>query len=282
MSILKKLKPAFLDHKDVTAGPYRHHFDFQRIWKRAILVTATVALVPLIIWALSGYRLTMETIESELELRTSQLVSNSWRSVSLFLTERRSVLDFIAHDHGLETLQNPARLAGILENLNKRFGGFLDLGVIDHSGKQISHTGSHQMEGLNFNQQAWFREVLNRGVYISELVTGPLNEPHIDFAVKRELADGSYFVLHAVLKPEQLTESIKLLPKLMWVPGEIFLLLTAMACCRPLPAITARSLKKSPSPFQSTLPRRGFSKAAMAVETESSSVTPISRIPLIS
>jgi signal transduction histidine kinase len=208
MSILKKLKPAFLDHKDVTAGPYKHHFDFQRIWKRAILVTATVALVPLIIWALSGYRLTMETIESELELRTSQLVSNSWRSVSLFLTERRSVLDFIAHDHSLDTLQDPARLADILENLNKRFGGFIDLGVIDKSGKQISHAGSHKMEGLDFNQQPWFREVLNRGVYISELVTGPLNEPHVDFAVKRELADGSFFVLHAVLKPEQLAESI--------------------------------------------------------------------------
>ncbi len=208
MPILKKLKPGFLDHKDVTAGPYRHHFDFQRIWKRAILATASVALVPLIIWALSGYRLTMETIESELELRTSQLVSNSWRSVSMFLTERRSVLDFIAHDHSLETLQNPARLASILENLNERFGGFLDLGVIDDSGKQVSHTGSHQMEGLDFNQQPWFREVLNRGIYISEVVTGPLNESHVDFAVKRELADGSFFVLHAVLKPEQLTESI--------------------------------------------------------------------------
>jgi signal transduction histidine kinase len=208
MSILKKLKPGFLDHKDVKAGPYKHHFDFQRIWKRAILVIATVALVPLIIWALSGYRLTMETIESELELRTSQLVSNSWRSVSLFLTERRSVLDFIAHDHSLETLKDPARLAGILENLNKRFGGFIDLGAIDDSGKQISHAGSHQMQGLDFNQQLWFREVLSRGVYISELVTGALNEPHIDFAVKREFADGSYFVLHAVLKPEQLMESI--------------------------------------------------------------------------
>jgi len=208
MSILKKLKPAFLDHKDVTAGPYRHHFDFLRIWKRAIVVTATVALVPLIVWALSGYRLTMETIESELVLRTSQLVSNSWRSVSLFLTERRSVLDFIAHDHSLETLKDPARLAGILENLNKRFGGFIDLGVIDESGKQISHTGSHHMEGLDFNQQPWFREVLNRGVYIGELVAGALNEPHVDFAVKRDLANDSFFVLHAVLKPEQLTESI--------------------------------------------------------------------------
>jgi two-component system NtrC family sensor kinase len=208
MSLLKKLKPDFLDHKDVAAGPYKHHFDFLRIWKRAILVTATVALVPLIIWALSGYRLTMETIESELVMRTSQLVSNSWRSVSLFLTERRSVLDFIAHDNRLETLKDPARLAGILENLNNRFGGFIDLGVIDSSGKQVSHAGSHQMEGLDHNQQHWFREALNRGVYISELVTGARNEPHVDFAVKRELADGSFFVLHAVLKPDQLTESI--------------------------------------------------------------------------
>ena len=208
MSILKKLKPGFLDHKDVTAGPYRHHFNFLQIWKRAILVTATVALVPLIIWALSGYRLTMETMESELELRTSQLVSNSWRSVSMFLTERRSVLDFIAHDHSLENLKDPARLTDILENLNKRFGGFIDLGVIDVNGKQIAHAGSHQMEGLDFNQQSWFREVLNRGVYISEVVTGPRNEPHVDLAVKRELTDGSFFVLHAVLKPEQLMASI--------------------------------------------------------------------------
>jgi len=208
MSILKKLKPGFLDHKDITAGPYKHRFDFMRIWKRAILVTATVALVPLIIWAFAGYRLTMETIESELVLRTSQLVSNSWRSVSLFLTERRSVLDFIAHDHSLQTLKDPARLADILENLNKRFGGFTDLGVIDSSGKQICHAGSRRIEGLDYNQFPWFREVLNRGVYISELVTGARNEPHVDFAVKRELADGSNFVLHAVLKPEQLTESI--------------------------------------------------------------------------
>ncbi len=206
--MLNKLKPAFLDHKDVTSGPYKHHFDFLRIWKRAIIVTATVALVPLIVWALSGYRLTMGTIESELALRTSQLVSNSWRSVSLFLTERRSVLDFIAHDHTLETLKDPVRLAGILENLNKRFGGFIDLGVIDNSGKRISHAGSHQMNGSDYNQQHWFREVLDRGVYISDLVTGTHQEPHVDFAVKRDLADGSFFVLHAAIQPEELAESI--------------------------------------------------------------------------
>jgi signal transduction histidine kinase len=126
----------------------------------------------------------------------------------MFLTERRSVLDFIAHDHDLETLKDPVRLSGILENLNKRFGGFIDLGIIDSNGKQISHAGSHQMENLDFYQQPWFREVLSRGVYISELVTGERNAPHVDFAVKRELAGGGFFVLHAVLEPGQLTKSV--------------------------------------------------------------------------
>jgi len=208
MSILRRLKPAFLDHKDVTAGPYRHHFDFLRIWKRAVIVTATVALVPLIIWAFSGYRLTMETIASELELRTSQLISNSWRTVSLFLTERRSVLDFIAHDHSPQTLQDPARLKAILENLNQRFGGITDLGVIDGVGQQITHVGRHPMANLDYNQLNWFRETLLRGAYIGELVTGTRSKPHVDFAVKRRMPDGSFFVLHAVLLPQQLTDTI--------------------------------------------------------------------------
>ena len=208
MSILKKLKPGFLDHQDVKAGPYKHHFDFLRIWERAILVTATVALVPLIIWALSGYRLTMETIETELELRTSQLISNSWRSVSLFLAEHRSVLEFIAHDHDLDTLKAPDRLAGILDNLNQRLGGITDLSVIDSTGRQTSHAGRQPVSGLDYNRFPWFREVLDEGTYISELVTGAGSEPQLDFAVKRDLPDGSFFVLHAVLSPEQLAESI--------------------------------------------------------------------------
>ncbi|UCE54080.1 MAG: two-component sensor histidine kinase [Desulfobacterales bacterium] len=208
MRILKKLKPTFWDHEDIATGPYKHHFNFRRIWKRAILATATVALVPLIIWAVAGYKLNLDTIESELVLRTSQLMSNSWRSVSLFLSERRSVLDFIAHDNNFETLNDPSRLAAMLDNLNKRFGGFTDLGVIDSKGIQRTHVGSHQLKGLDYNNQPWFREVLKRGVYISELVLGFRNEPHLDFAVKRNLPDGSFFVLRAALKPRQLNELI--------------------------------------------------------------------------
>ena len=208
ISIFSRLKPRFWDHEDAIGGPYKHHFDFHRIWKRAVLVTATVALVPLIIWALAGYRLNLDTIESELVLRTSQLVSNSWRSVSLFISERRSVLDFIAHDHTFETLNDKARLAAILDNLNKRFGGFTDLGVIDSSGVQRTYVGSHRLGGLDYSNEPWFRQVLKHRVYMSELVLGYRKEPHLDFAVKRNLPNGSFFVLRAALDAQKFNELI--------------------------------------------------------------------------
>jgi signal transduction histidine kinase len=208
ISIFSRLKPRFWDHEDAIGGPYKHHFDFRRIWKRAVLVTATVALVPLIIWALAGYRLNLDTTEAELVLRTSQLVSNSWRSVSLFISERRSVLDFIAHDHTFETLNDKARLAAILDNLNKRFGGFTDLGVINSSGVQQTYVGPHQLGGLDYSNEPWFRQVLRHGVYISELVLGYRKEPHIDFAVKQDLPDGSFFVLRAGLEAQRFDEVI--------------------------------------------------------------------------
>ena len=208
LSILSRFKPHFWDYEDAIGGPYKHHFDFRRIWKRAVLVTATVALVPLIIWALAGYRLNLDTIESELVLRTSQLVSNSWRSVSLFISERRSVLDFIAHDHTFETLNDKTRLATILDNIKKRFGGFTDLGVINSTGVQQTYVGPYRLDGLDYSNEPWFHQVLKHGFYISDLVVGHRKEPHLDFAVKRVLPDGSFFVLRAALDAQKFNELI--------------------------------------------------------------------------
>jgi signal transduction histidine kinase len=208
LSIFSRFKPRFWDHEDAIGGPYKHHFDFRRIWKRAVLVTATVALVPLIIWALAGYRLNLDTIESELVLRTSQLVSNSWRSVSLFISERRSALDFIAHDHTFESLNDKTRLATILDNINKRFGGFTDLGVINSMGVQQTYVGPYRLDGLDYSNEPWFRQVLKYGFYISDLVVGHRKEPHLDFAVKRVLPDGSFFVLRAALDAQKFNELI--------------------------------------------------------------------------
>ena len=64
LSIFSRFKPRFWDHEDAIGGPYKHHFNFRQIWKRSVLITASVALIPLIIWALAGYRLNLDTTEA--------------------------------------------------------------------------------------------------------------------------------------------------------------------------------------------------------------------------
>jgi two-component system NtrC family sensor kinase len=206
LKILDKLKPGFWDHKDPASEPYKHLFNFRSIWQRAVLVTAAVAIVPLIVTALISYELNRDTMESELMLRTSRLVSNSWRSVSLFLSERRAALDFIAHDNTFASLTNPDRLRAILENLKNQFGGFTDLGILDNAGIQLAYVGPHRLENKDYSSQPWFDGIIEHSVYVSDLLTGFRNEPHIDLAVKREMQDGTFFVLRAALESEKLNE----------------------------------------------------------------------------
>ena len=208
MKIADILKPKFWEHQDVASEPYRHLFNFRRIWQRAVIITAVVAIVPLVVTALISYELNRDTMESEMLLRSSQLVSSSWRAVSLFLTERKAALNFIAHDNTFDALTEPGRLNAILENLNRQFGGFSDLGVLDSSGIQQAYAGPHQLAGRDYKDRPWFGEVLERSVYVSDLLLGFRNEPHFDLAVKRNLADGSFFVLRAALDTKKFNDLI--------------------------------------------------------------------------
>ena len=198
-----RFKPKFWDHQDVAAGPFKSLFNFRKIWKQAVFLTAGVALIPLILMAIIDYNVTQNAIESEILLRTSRLVSNTRRSITFFLDERKFALNFIIHDNTVESLKNPDRLSEILENLKKSLGGFSDIGVIDESGVQVNYVGPYKLIGVDYSKQAWYREVLERHVYISDVFLGLRHVPHFVIAVRHDLPDGSFFVLRASLDMER-------------------------------------------------------------------------------
>ncbi len=203
MKILTKIKPEFWDHHDSEAGLYRSQFDFRRIWYAAVFLTSVVVLAPLLFMAVLDYRATRHDVESEILLTTSRLVSNVSRTVSYFLDERKSALDFVVHDHGFGECVNRERLKSILENLKKSFGGFTDLGIIDSHGIQLAYVGPYELKGRDYSEQEWFKEVALRGVFISDVFMGYRNVPHLVIAVKCTPEDGDFFVLRATLDTEK-------------------------------------------------------------------------------
>ena len=202
MPILTKLRPEFWHFQKPGGGPKRRLVNFPRLWKSSVLITAAVALVPLIFITIIDYNVTQHSIESELFLRTSRVVSNTRRAISFFLTERKASLDFIVHDNGFEQLNDPERLADILENLKKSFGGVTDLGVIDSTGRQSNYIGPYKLKDKDYSDQKWYKQVTDRGVYISDVFLGYRKVPHLVIAVKRDMADGSFFILRAALDIE--------------------------------------------------------------------------------
>ncbi len=194
-----KIRPEFWGIQDSGGRTKKHFVIFRRLWKSSVLMNALVAILPLIFITIIDYNVTQNSFESELFLRTYRVVSNTGRSISFFLSERRASMNFILRDNSFEQLNTPERLAGILKNLKRCFGGFTDLGVIDSMGRQRNYVGPYKLKEKNYSEQRWYKQVIHRGVHISDVFLGYRNVPHMAIAVKRDLEDGSFFILRAAL-----------------------------------------------------------------------------------
>ncbi len=200
MSFLNKIKPEFWDHRLFASGPYGSQFNFRRTWYAAVFVTSAVVLAPLMFMAVMDYRATRHDVETDILLRTSRLVSNTRRTLSYFLNERKSALDFVVHDNNFTLNVNPKRMEQVLENLKKSYGGFTDLGCIDHLGIQCVYAGPYNLIGKDYSDQEWYQQAVKRGEYISDVFRGFRHVPHIVIAVKYYPSEGGFFrVLRATL-----------------------------------------------------------------------------------
>jgi two-component system, NtrC family, sensor kinase len=208
MSLNFKIKPKFWDYRDVAAGPYKNMFNLRRIWYLSVLLTAGAALAPVFFLAAIDYQVTQKAIESENMLRLSRLVSNARRTLSFFLVERRSALEFLARDNSFESLSDQDRLLNILRNLQKSFGGFTDLGLIDASGRQINYIGPYDLASADYSGQKWFEEVKAQGSHTSDVFLGLRRSPHMVLAVYRDTGGDRSFILRATIEAENIHQKL--------------------------------------------------------------------------
>ncbi|OQX05234.1 MAG: two-component sensor histidine kinase, partial [Desulfobulbaceae bacterium A2] len=200
--------PLFWGYRARKSGPFSNLFNFRRIWRQAILITALVAVTPLVALVMFDYNLTRNTAESGIVLSTTQTVSNTWRTISFFLEERKSALNFLVHDNSFEELSRPERLAEILQGLKNSIGGFTDIGLIDGQGRQVSYVGPFELTGVDYSREEWFNEVVRGGTYVSEVYYGIRNIPHLVIAVCASRPDGTFFVLRATIDTDRFNHQL--------------------------------------------------------------------------
>ena len=182
---------------------------YKRLFRLSLILMTIVAVAPLIILAIVNIYQYQKAFKADIAYPLSNQTLNTKNSLSSFIDERLSALKFISKEKSFEDLSNKDNLFIILRHLKESFDGFIDLGIIDENGVQISYVGPYQLLGKNYNNQRWYNETIIKGEYISDVFMGYRGLPHFTLAVTKETSDNKFFIIRATINSEKLFSIIK-------------------------------------------------------------------------
>lgn len=194
---------------------------YRRIFLSAVLSVSVVALAPLVIMAWVNYNQYEEAFSEEQTRPMVRIVANGKLSLEGFLEARTAALAYVLMARTHDELEDPNTLQEVLRNMQASFGGFIDLGVIEADGTQVSYAGPFQLEGENYSSFPWFQEVVRKGTYVSNVFLGLRDSPHFVIAIFRESASGQGYVLRATIDTEFINRLVRTL--LHQPGGDVFL-----------------------------------------------------------
>jgi len=198
-----------LFHKDTDSHAVEFQGDHSRhseLMRRTLLNLILIYLLPFIL--LTGY-FHLQSLRVRDEVRQQHLQSVAEyqaHMLDLFLRERAVNLANLIQDPNLAA--NPSRdaLDTYLRDLRLDSDSFVDVGVFDGQGVQVSYAGPFpELEKRDYHEEPWFRELREQGerFVITDIYYGFRQRPHFTIAYRREV-DGSFLAMRATLDPEQI------------------------------------------------------------------------------
>lgn len=182
---------------------------YRRILFTALLAVSLVAVAPLLIMTGVNYYQYREAFRSEVARPMVGFVTNGKQALEAFLTERLAALELVVRECTFEELTDPDRLSGLLGNMKRSFGGFVDLGLLDERGVQVSYAGPYALGGRSYEEVPWYMEASQHGQYVSDVFLGYRNAPHFVVAVQHARPNGRSFVLRATIDSEMINRLVR-------------------------------------------------------------------------
>lgn len=179
-----------------------------RILRRNIVILMIlVTIIPLTIMAVINQYEYQQSIKNETVEPLRALASKAKHSFELFLEERLAIVKSISSLYSFEDFSNQKTLNRIFRVLTNEYCCLVDIGLINAEGTQVSYTGPYDLLGKDYSEQSWFKEVLVKGIYISDVFKGYRQFPHVAIAALRRTEERSW-VLRATIDTSKFDELI--------------------------------------------------------------------------
>lgn len=197
-----------------------HTRSYSKLQGRFILISVICSILPLLLVGWVSYLYYSQFSISRMADYFRRTVEYNRKIVESFLDERTSDLKLLAFTHSLAFLSDPSNLRETFHILNREGSYFADLGVIDSSGKHISYVGPYDLMDKDYSETFWFKEVMTKGIYISDMFMGYRKTPHFIIAVLYSKGSTSW-ILRATIDTEFLSSLID--TTRLGQTGEVFL-----------------------------------------------------------
>ncbi len=172
---------------------------YKNLKRNFVLVLITVSLVPLILVGGILDRFNTDSYRLKVHDHLNELVLKHAQNIDSFLVERLNDIKFAVRSFTFEQLSDEAFLQQCLKDLQLEYGpSFVDIGLVDESGKQISYAGPFQLDRANYADAGWFKEAILKDRYVSDVFLGLREQPHFIVAVRGE-SSGRQWMLRATV-----------------------------------------------------------------------------------
>ncbi|HOV85085.1 MAG TPA: ATP-binding protein [Syntrophobacteraceae bacterium] len=167
---------------------------YSTLYLRFVALTLLCSIVPLILVGWGIYRYYSRFGYSRMVEDFQTQVESHRKIVELFLKERVSTLRILSQSHSVEHLSRKENLDAIFEISQREGSYFTDLGVLNDRGRHLSYVGPYDLMGNDYSGTFWFKEVMEKGVYISDMFLGFRKVPHFIIVVARTEGDRKWLL----------------------------------------------------------------------------------------
>ncbi|MGO9376705.1 MAG: ATP-binding protein [Syntrophobacteraceae bacterium] len=168
---------------------------YTSLTRNMTLIVALVSFTPLILIAgLIGYYVETSYREKVMA-HLQELVEKHQQNINSYLDEKLSYIKVLADSYTYDELTNEAFLENKLVILQNAYSGvFVDLGVVNSAGTQISYAGNLKLLMADYSKAQWFGEAIKRDYYVSDVFPGLRRTPHFIISVKKRRGDTEWLL----------------------------------------------------------------------------------------
>ncbi len=166
---------------------------------KMLLTIIIVSFVPVFLVSATIYLQFRHSYREKVGDHLVELVRKHKQQIDAYLQARLADVRFLADSFGYVQLSDEAFLQRQLMLLQQSFGPtFVDLGVINAEGHQVSYAGPFSLGKAHYAEAQWFGQAMKDQTVISDVFLGLRGLPHFIVATRQNM-DGRVWILRATI-----------------------------------------------------------------------------------